>query len=247
MYQEIFTKGLSLSKNYKKRNHEETHELYRIIDKAVVAAQDKTHRESQKAMQFLIDLYTPFISSVSFNLYKKLSGTVEFLDVKQEVCYNFIFLVDKYNHEKSEFSYYIQKMLPRYMVKWANKEMIYNSKMSPFTTNTNLIYDTVLNSNEAVENFLMSFIIHNEYITFMNASSLEKSKSRTNEEICLNYFLGSDTISDIAERLHISYHAVYQKISSKKEELRKFFRTNPFCGLDITSTGIHIIEQWMKE
>ena len=242
MYAEIFTKGLSISKNYKKRPIEDTHELYRIINKAAFVAQDKTHRESEKAMQFLIDIYTPFISSVSFNLYKKISGTLELSDVKQEVCCNFIFLVDKYNHDKSEFSYYIQKMLPRYMIKWVNKELTYNSRMSPFSSNVNLIYDSVLNSDEAVENFLMSFIIHNEYITYMNASSLEKSKSRTNEEICLNYFLGSDTISEIAGRLNISYHAVYQKISSKKENLKDFFRTNPYCGLNITSTGIDVID-----
>lgn len=245
MYSEIYTKGLSISKNYRKRATKDSQELYRIINKAVFIAQDKTHKESEKALQFLINLYTPFISSISYHLFKKLSETLEYSDVEQEVRYNFIFLVGKYKNEKSVFSYYIKKMLPRYITKWVNKELSYNSRMS-FFNNVNIIYDGVFHSNDAVEDYLMSFITNNEYIAYMNAASLEKSKSRTNEEICLNYFLGSDTISEIAQRLHISYHAVYQKISTKKEDLKEFLKTNPFCGLNITSTGIDNIHGYMR-
>ncbi|HRZ18543.1 MAG TPA: hypothetical protein P5136_00560 [Methanofastidiosum sp.] len=238
MHSEIFSKGLKISKNYKKRNSQETQELYKIINKAVVIAKEKEHKESSRAMQFLIDLYTPFISSISFNLYKKLCGTVEFNDIKQEVCYNFIFLVNRYDNSKSEFSYYIQKMLPRYMIKWVNKELVYYSRQTPLSNNINTYFDETLNSTEAVESYLHSYIVNNEYIDFILKKSEEKSKSKTNKEICLNFFLGSDTIAVIADRLGISYHAVYQKRKSMEEEIKQFFQTNVLCGYRLTTTGL---------
>jgi RNA polymerase sigma factor (sigma-70 family) len=238
MRPENYTKGLKISRNHKKRNTEETEELYLIIKQAVKKARDKESHESEKAMQFLIDLYTPFISSIAFSLFKKVAGSSEFLDVKQEVCLNFISLVNKYDETKSEFSYYIHKMLPRYMIKWINKEMLYNTHMAPFTYNTDLLHDTAINQETSVEDYLDSYIINKEYIEFIQKKSQEKSKSKTNEEVCLNYFLGPDSISTIAKRLEISYHAVYQKINSIKEDTKDFFHDNVFCSYRISSTGL---------
>lgn len=238
MHSEMYTQGLKLSKNHKKRKKEDTEELYKIIKRAIIISQDKTKKECDKAMQFLIELYTPLISSISFSLFKRVTSTVEFDDVKQEVSMMFVFLTDRYNAEKSEFSYYIYKMLPRYMTKWIKKEMTYQTNMSPFTYNVDLIFDKNLGTSLIVEDYLESFIVHKEYIEFINEKSKQKSKSKTNKEVCLNYFLGADTILQIANRLGISYHAVYQKISSTKEELKDFFHTSVFCGYRITSTGI---------
>lgn len=237
MQSENYTKGLKISRNHKKRKLEETEELYAIIKQAVKKAKDKESIDSEKAMKFLIELYTPFISSISFSLFKKVSGSSEFEDVKQEVCLNFISLVNKYDETKSEFSYYIHKMLPRYMIKWINKEMIYNSHMAPFTYNTDLFQDNI-DSSISVEDYLDSHIINKEYIEFIKKKSNERSKSKTNKEVCLHYFLGPDSISTIAKRLEISYHAVYQKINSIKEDTKEFFHENIFCGYYISSTGL---------
>ncbi|MFA5154344.1 MAG: sigma-70 family RNA polymerase sigma factor [Clostridia bacterium] len=238
MHSENYTKGLKISRNHKKRKIEETEELYAIIKQAVKKARDTESKDSEKSMQFLIELYTPFISSIAFNLFKKISGSSEFLDVKQEVCLNFISLVYKYDETKSEFSYYIRKMLPKYMIKWINKEMLYNTRMSPFTYNTDLLYDMPTTQESGVEDHLDNYIINKEYIEFIQKKSEEKSKSTTNKEVCLNYFLGPDSISTIAKRLEISYHAVYQKINSIKEDTKEFFHDNMFCGYKITSTGL---------
>ena len=54
----------------------------------------------------------------------------------------------------------------------------------------------------------------------------------------MNLFLGKETCADIAEKLNISYHAVYQKMIGIKEELKIFFNENPYSDLMITSTGI---------
>lgn len=237
MHPENYTKGLKISRNHKKRKLEETEELYAIIKQAVKKARDKESKDTEKAMQFLIELYTPFISSIAFSLFKKVSGSSEFEDVKQEICLNFISLVNKYDETKSEFSYYIHKMLPRYMIKWINKEMMYNSHMAPFTYNTDLFQDNI-DSSMSVEDYLDSHIINKEYIEFIKKKSNERSKSKTNKEVCLNYFLGPDSISTIAKRLDISYHAVYQKINSIKEDTKEFFHENIFCGYYISSTGL---------
>jgi RNA polymerase sigma factor (sigma-70 family) len=237
MHSENYTKGLKISRNHKKRKLEETEELYAIIKQAVKKARDKESKDTEKAMQFLIELYTPFISSIAFSLFKKVSGSSEFEDVKQEICLNFISLVNKYDETKSEFSYYIHKMLPRYMIKWINKEMMYNSHMAPFTYNTDLFQDNI-DSSMSVEDYLDSHIINKEYIEFIRKKSNERSKSKTNKEVCLNYFLGPDSISTIAKRLDISYHAVYQKINSIKEDTKEFFHENIFCGYYISSTGL---------
>ena len=239
MHSELFTKGLQISKNHKKRSKKETEELYIIIRKAAELAQNKNRKESDKALKFLLDLYTPFISSISYNIYRKVQDTIEFEDVKQEVCYNFVILVNKYNKEKSEFSYYINNMLPQYMIKWINKEMAYNASVSHYPMNGGVTSDKMLDSAIIDENFLTNHILHNEYEAFILEKSKDKSKSRTNEEVCIKYFLGSETISDIADSLNISYHAVYQKVNIIKEELKEFFHHNAYCGYRITSTGIH--------
>lgn len=234
--QEDYNKALKLSKNHKRRSTVESKELYAIIKKAVEIVQ-KT--DSEKALAFLVDIYMPFISTLSYRILKRVSSVAELEDVKQEVIWNFITLVRKYDPARAEFSYYIYKTLPQYIRRWIKNEVKYQNTTFPFTNNADgAILDTILSTPNSVIDYLNSLIINEEFILFMLEQAKKKTRSKANYEICMNLFLGRETCADIAMKLNISYHAVYQKMIGIKEELKIFFNENPYSDLMITSTGI---------
>ena len=234
---EDYTKGLKLSKSNKRRTSKETEELYVIINKAAILAKDRNHPYYKQSVEFLLKAFSPLISNLAYKVHKKVSDIEEYDDVKQEVSYYFVILIENFDNTKSQFAYYISKVLYQYMSKWVKKENQYLHAMTPLTIKEIYIADPKWDNNDSVMQYLNNSILNKDYIEFMEKKALEKSKSTTNYEICTNYFLGDASCSDIAKKLNISYHAVYQKIGDIKEDIADFFETNPYSHGEKTSTG----------
>ena len=243
--QEHYKKGIKLSRNHKKRTEEDSQELYAIIEIAVEIAKDINNPKAIFAIDFLVDLFEPLISRIAEKTHKKIYELHGYDDIRQEVVINFLILVNRYDktktYTKTYFTYYIQNMLGRYVSKWVQNEVTAHNHLEPLTVNLLFMEDNRLHSQNSVYEYLNNFIINKDYIEFMLDKSKSKSKSITNNEICLNYFLGSDSCGQIANRLNISYHAVYQKINDIKEDLADYLNTNKFFGGVITSTGFSIL------
>ena len=234
---EYYIKGLKLSKSNKRRTSKETEELYQIINKAAVTAKNREHPHYKQSVEFLLKAFSPLISNIAYITYKKVADIEEYEDVKQEVSYYFVVLIENFDATKSQFAYYISKVLYQYMSKWLKKENQYLHAMTPLTIKDMYISDPKWDNYDSVVQYLNNTILNKDYIEFIEKKALEKSKSKTNYEICMNYFLGNESCSDIAKKLNISYHAVYQKIGDIKEDIAKFFETSAYSYVEKTSTG----------
>ena len=238
MYTEIYKEAHVLSKKYKGRKLKDSEKLYKIIEEAVDIAQLRGGVRSDQAMNFLISIFMPHISKISYRIYSKISESTELTDIKQEVKIMFIILVDKYDKTKSTFPYYIGRWLPKYMNKWAKKEKKYIDKTAPLTINEDFLIDPVLDGLDSSLNYLNSKILEKEYISFIEQSAERYSRSQTHKEVCLKYFLSNSSCKEIADELNISYHAVYEVIGKIKDDLQYFFNGNAFTDYSISSTGI---------
>ena len=227
-----------MSKEHKGRKLKDSEKLYKIIEEAVDIAQLREGIRSDQAMNFLISIFMPHISKISYNIYTKISESTELADIKQEVKIMFIILVDKYNKTKSTFPYYIGRWLPKYMNKWAKKEKKHINKTAPLTIDEDFLIDPVLDGMDSTINYLNSKILEKEYITFIEQSAEKYSRSQTHKEVCLKYFLSNSSCKEIADEQNISYHAVYEVIGKIKDDLQYFFHGNVFTDYSISSTGI---------
>jgi RNA polymerase sigma factor (sigma-70 family) len=230
----VYEKGVELSRNFKKRTSEQTSELYRLIKQAVMDAQDPQHPESDKALLFITVLFDPLVKKVSSRIYPFVSKYEEFEDVLQETYAAFINLVYQYNPLISSFPYYVNNMLPKQVKAWSQKTRKKASSPIDVTIVDNRLVDPMMDSKDTVYDKYNGLILEKEYEEFILKRAEKKAKSGTVKEVCYSYFLGGDTCSQIAERLNISYHAVYEVIKRIEKELRKFLEEDSFTGFSIS-------------
>lgn len=238
MHKTVYEEGLYISRNFEKRNKEDTERLYKIIQHAVdVAQQKEDDKDVAEALNFVVILYEPLIKKISAKTYCHLSRKTDFSDVLQEAYATFITLLYKYDKSISSFSYYIGLMLKQRMKRWAEKESLYDKTTVVSSFTDHISAHPKFNSSESVDAYLNGYILIQDYIDFMLERSQRQSRSTTVSEVCKKYFLGSSTCSQIAAELGISYHAVYEIIGKIKNELKIFFDDNIFASYAITSTG----------
>jgi len=237
-YIALFSRGISLSRNFEGRSSRDTEQLYEIIKIAVSLAQDTSKGViNKKAVDFLAKLFQPFIKKWSAKVYQNLKGIVDYSDVLQETYTLFFTLLKKYDSSVSQFSYYIKVMLPQHLVRWAEKEIIYSNINVSVNIGDYDIIDPNLNTSESVEDYLLAFVLTGEYMKFIMRRAERQSRSNTVKEVCYKFFLGKNSCSEIAKELGISYHAVYEIIGKIKNELVIFFYNSEFSGIILSSTG----------
>ena len=228
----IYEEGITISRKFKNRNSEATQRLYSIIKKAIVLVQAGNDKERQDALSFMIKLYRPHIRKVATKVYRDLKGIVEYTDALQEAYALFLWLLDKYNADISAFSYYIGVMLPQHLNRWAEKELFHGSVNILVDMTEYTIVDPVLNSKSTVEAHFNSYVFTKEYERFIIERSQRQSRSKTVKIVCLSFFLGKSSCSQIAHDLGISYNAVYEIIGKIKDELREFLIKSAFATVD---------------
>ena len=238
MEDEIYEEGISISRNFEKREKIDTQKLYDLIASTVVKYQLGNHKEREKALVFLTNAFAPLLKKTASRLYNNLKNTHDYFDILQETHTMFYSLLGRYNQSRSAFSYYIGVMLPQHMNRWAERELLHNRVNAPVNTEDYAIVDPSYNSAEAVHDHLNSIVLTHEYQDFIRQRALRHSRSKTVSEVCNRYFLGSDTCSEISKDLGISYHAVYEIIGKIKKEIQVFFQFSTFSGYIVSSTGI---------
>jgi DNA-directed RNA polymerase specialized sigma24 family protein len=236
--QACYKEGMSISRNFEHREEKETRKLYDIIKRAIVLIQEGSPYEREKATYFLTELFEPYIRKISNKLYRNLHGAQDYADILQETYTMFLTLLNKYNPKVSAFSYYIGIMLPQHMNRWAEKEIVYTSVNTPIDIEEYSLVDPSFKNANVVSDYLNAYVLTREYQEFIKKRAERQSRSGTVSQVCYRYFLGSDTCSEIARDLGISYHAVYEIIGKIKKELQQFFYKSAFSGCVVSSTGI---------
>jgi len=236
--QAYYEEGICISRNFEKREEKETRKLYDIIKRAIEIIQVGTVREQEKATYFITELFEPYIRKISNKLYRNLHGTQDYADVLQETYAMFLTLLRRYNPLVAAFSYYIGIMLPQHMNRWAEKEMVYSSINTPIDIEEYSLADPSFSDSDSVSDYLNAYVLTRDYQEFIRRRAERQSRSGTVSQVCYRYFLGSDSCSEIARDLGISYHAVYEIIGKIKKELQQFFYASAFSGCIISSTGI---------
>jgi len=233
-----YHEGMSISRNFEHREEKETRKLYDIIKKAILIIQEDSPYEREKATYFIIELFEPYIRKISNKLYRNLHGAQDYCDILQETYTMFLTLLSKYNPKISAFSYYIGVMLPQHMNRWAEKEVLYNSVNTSVDMEEYSLADPLFSNANVVSDYLNAYVLTREYQEFIKLRAARQSRSGTVSQVCYRYFLGSDSCSEIARDLGISYHAVYEIIGKIKKELQQFFYASVFSGCIVSSTGI---------
>lgn len=233
-----YHEGMNISRNFEHRQERDTRKLYDIIKQAIVLIQDGNSYEREKATCFLVELFEPYVRKISGKLYRNLQGAQDYGDILQETYTMFLTLLNKYNPKVSAFSYYIGVMLPQHMNRWAEKEVTYNNYNTSVDMEEYSLVDPSFKNADVVSDYLNAFVLTREYQEFIQIRAKRQSRSGTVSQVCYRYFLGSDSCSEIARDLGISYHAVYEIIGKIKKELQQFFYASAFSGCIISSTGI---------
>jgi RNA polymerase sigma factor (sigma-70 family) len=237
MVKSSFELGMKISRNFDKRNEEESQILYGIILEAVEMIQNNSEH-FDTAMGFITSVYEPYIKSVASAIFNNVKGSMEFCDVLQEAYVKFLQLVYKYKKEVASFSYYIKYMLPQHLYVWSRR----SNKITTVAVDAQIM-DGLLHklSNHAQDDMFDYFdfkILEQDYIEFIKKRAEKRSNSDTLRTVCYKYFLGKETCSNIAQELDISYHAVYEIINKIKKELKFFLHKNMFTDFKITGSGI---------
>lgn len=238
MVQQLYTTGLTLSKNYVTRTKEEDSQLYEIIQFASTSIVQNNTAIIDKSLQFLALTFEPLIKKLAYQYHSQVSHAEEYEDVLQEVYTMFITLVYKYNPERASFSYYIHDMLPRYMYSWVQKIHLH-SLINCESVEEYALSDPYLKDQDSVYDIFDSLILAQEYEEFILNRATRNVRSNTVPQVCYHYFLDKKTCSEIAVELGISYQAVREVINKIKKELKEFFSDNLFT--DYISTDLNKI------
>ena len=228
----IYEEGISISRKYKSRQDATTERLYDIIKKAIILVQAGSNGEREEASAFLARLYRPHVRKVAKKVYRNLKGIVEYTDVLQEAYTLFLVLLEKYNSDISAFSYYIGKMLPAHLSRWAEKEIFQSSFNITTDMKEYAVADPTLGDRDLVDAYLNSYVFTQEYENFIMDRAEKHSRSNTGKVVCHRFFLGGSSCSVIAKDLGISYHAVYEIIGRIKDELKEFLMDNAFTDFE---------------
>lgn len=228
-------KNAKVSRNFENRTELETQELYDTIKEAVLCAQDPQNDDSDKALAFIVFVFDPLIRKIAGKIYFYIKDCEEYEDILQETYATFIRLVYGYNPSISAFPYYIKNMLPRQVKAWSQR----TKRKSYIPVDTvivdNAIADPFMNSKDSVYERYNSYVMQEEYKEFIMQRAERKTKSNTVKEVCYNYFLGSSSCTQLAKKLGISYHAVYEIIQRIKLELQVFLEENTLTELEASS------------
>lgn len=244
---DIIKKVLEVIKQGKERLFKElknrigTEHFDRLSDEERLSLVDEfklRDKDTEKAHVFLTQLFEPYIKKIASKVYHNLSYSLEYTDVLQETYVLFLTLLKKYNPNIAAFSYYIGKMLPQHMNRWAEKELVYSHANIPVDITEHALVDPTFSNSSLVDSYLNAYVLTKEYTDFIIERAQRHSRSATVKEVCLQYFLGRSSCSSIAIGLGISYHAVYEIIVKIKKELEEFFLGSVFSEYFITSTGI---------
>lgn len=236
-----YKKAIKSSRNFNNRSQEETRKLYQNIQKAVVLAL----KEDNNAIDFLVEIYEPYIKKIAGKYYTYVSNRMDYNDVLQETFVMFLTLLYRYNKDIASFSYYIKMLLPQHMYVWVEKVNIDKSIPIDVGTIENTLPHPEFDDTHKVYSYFDSRIVEDEYIEFILKRSEKSSRSPTVKAVCLKIFLGSTTCSELSKELGITYHAVYEIVNKIKKELQYFFHDNAFSGYEMTSTGMSIVYKYV--
>jgi RNA polymerase sigma factor (sigma-70 family) len=243
MKNEKYFEGVRISRNFNKRNVEETQYLYAVIQEAAtLILTELTTNNADDALEFLTTLYEPLLKKVAYKVVLQSSGSIEFDDALQEANLFFLTLLYDYDDTIASFSYYINSMLKKKMNRWMVKECNYHSKTYLSNFEDRVLADPMYTTKDDAFVQFNSYVVIREYFDYMQHRAERPSRSGTVQEVCYRYFLGGNSCSYIAQDLGISYHAVYEIIQKIKRELQEFFNENKFCNFVISSTGIEVLE-----
>jgi DNA-directed RNA polymerase specialized sigma24 family protein len=173
-------RGISLSRNFKTRSKEQTSELYILIQNAVLEAQDPQNELADNSLQFIVLVFEPLIKKIATKIYPQVSKHEEFEDILQETYVTFLGLLYAYNPLIASFPYYINKMLPQQVKAWGQKV---KKKWSPpvdIVTVDNLLIDPFSNNRDKSYDRYHSYILIQEYETFILERAKKPAKSRGN-------------------------------------------------------------------
>jgi len=229
-----YIKAVKSSRNFNNRSQEETRKLYQTIQKAVALAL----KSDDEAIEFLVEVYNPYVKKIAGKYYAYVSSKMEYEDVLQETFVMFLTLLYRYNKDIASFSYYIKMLLPQHMYVWVEKVCLDKSIPIDIGTIETTIAHPELDNIDKVYNYNDSRIVEDEYTQFILKRSEKSSRSPTVKAVCLKVFLGSTTCSELSKELGITYHAVYEIVNKIKKELQYFFHDNAFSGFEMTSTGL---------
>ena len=213
-----------LSKNYKSRSAEESQCLYSYIQSLLDDVNGKDKALVSDAINDLIILFTPLILKFSSYYYTKVKDQYEYDDVLQEGYCIFIACIYNYNKELSVFPHYIKDNYPRCFNTWVRNVWKQSDPISdaPFT---DMAHPHLDDDDKVFSNFLAD-LYDREFREFITQLSNKYSKTDTHKIVCEEYFLGFSTCLEIATKLNISYHAVYDCIRKIKRDLNYYIKNN---------------------
>lgn len=213
-----------LSKNYKSRSEEESQCLYSYIQSLLDDVNSKDEKLISDAINDLIILFKPLILKFSSIYYARVKDQYEYDDVLQEGYCLFISCIYNYNKELSMFPHYIKSNYPQYFSTWYKNVKKHSDHLSD-TPFTDAVHPHLDDDNKVFFSFLEN-LFSREYKDFILKLSQKYSKTDTHRIVCEDYFLGNSTCLEIATRLDISYHAVYDCIRKIKRDLNYFIKNN---------------------
>lgn len=225
-----------LSQGYKTRSKEDTQRLYEYIEGLALTAQDVDNPDSKKAMEDLLTMFKPKICRIVKNYFNVVKDYCELDDFLQESYCIFIALVYAFDPTRSYFLHYINEYLHNKIRNWAEKVV----KQNHFIT---LIgFDDVeeygQTHRDGIFSQLLKDMYDDEYLDFIQRLSTKRTKTKTLQVICRDYFLGTKKCQVIADDLGITYHAVYDYITKIKRELNHYLKTDDKFDFYYTNEGV---------
>lgn len=204
-------------------------------------AQEGDDQEAKEAIAFLTRVYEPYVKTIAGRYYSYVETQYEFNDVLNEVYAIFLTLLNKYDSMLASFSYYIKKMLPKNVYVWADKVNSSKYVTMDISVVENTLYYMGADDCDQTYEYLNTTILEKEYVDFIIDRSKKSNRSDTVRQVCMNIFLGNKTVSELADDLGITYHAVYEVMNKIKRELMYFFGDNRYSCFTMTSTGLKIV------
>ena len=225
----LYEQGIKISKNYDNRDLEATKILYVLLQEASLKAQvGATLKERDRALAFLVEVFTPLVTKVASKIYQKYNTSQEYEDVMQDTFLTYILLIKKYDYNKATFAYFIKDNLERSMNTHAKR--YYDHKCTPTDSLEleNMLNESLKEKREDSFDEFDELILKQEYDNFIKEQAEKKSKTNTNRIVCERYFLGKETVQTIANDMGLSYQAIYLITKRIKKELEYFFHESKF-------------------
>ena len=227
--EKLYNQGIEISKNYDNRDLEATKILYVLLQEASLKAQiGLTQKEKDRALTFLVEVFTPLVTKVASKIYQKYNSAQEYEDVLQDTYLTYILLIKKYDYNKATFAYFIKDNLERSMNTHAKRYYSTNTIPTDSVELETMMNESLKEKREDPFNAFDELILKQEYDVFIKEQAEKKSKTDTNRIVCERYFLGKETVQTIANDMGLSYQAIYLITKRIKKELEYFFHYSKF-------------------